>query len=455
MEFVFLIIGLILGFAIAWLMAPKRFDKKQNIKEFETRITELETDIKIGEEKLASSTKAATEQQEQLQKLIDEHKTELINERNNVVRLNSALATKNAEFTALDDKLKTQTQEIEELHKKFNDQFANLAQRILEEKSEKFTQQNKENIDAILKPLHERLFDFGKKVEDSYEKTAKDSTTLQTEIKRLYELNSKISEDANNLTKALKGDVKKQGNWGEMILEKILERSGLRKDVEYKTQDSFRDEENHLYKPDVVIYLPENKNIIIDAKVSLTAYDQMINADTKEEQDLYAKQHFQSFKKHVDELGNKEYHKLPGVNAPEYVLMFVPIEASFGVAINQDANLFNYAWDKRIVIVSPSTLIATLMTISSIWRQENQTKNAIEIARQSGDLYDKFVALMEDLKKVGDKLNQTSTEYNKAMNKLSEGKGNLINRVQTIKKLGAKASKSIDQNLLDAAAEEE
>ncbi len=455
MELVFLFIGLTIGFIVAWLMAPKRFDKTQIVKELETRITELETDIKISEEKLSNSSKSASEQQEQLQKLINEQKLELLNERNNVVRLNSALATKNAEFTALDDKLKTQTQEIEELYKKFNDQFTNLAQRILEEKSEKFTQQNKENIDAILKPLNDKLFDFGKKVEDSYEKTTKDSTRLQTEIQRLYELNSKISEDANNLTKALKGDVKKQGNWGEMILEKILERSGLRKDVEYKTQDSFRDEENRLYKPDVVIYLPENKNIIIDAKVSLTAYDQMVNAETKEEQEQFAKQHLQSFRKHIDELANKEYHKLPDVNAPEYVLMFVPIEASFGVAINQDAELFNYAWDKRIVIVSPSTLIATLMTISSIWRQENQTKNAIEIAKQSGDLYDKFVSLMDDLKKVGDRLRQTTADYDKAMNKLSEGRGNLINRVQTIKKLGAKASKSIDQNILDLATEEE
>jgi len=446
MNILFLIIGLILGGIVAWFVAKNRLDTT-------AERARLEAELSIAKERAQSELKAAKENSLLIEKQLHDSQEELREERDKTVSLNRALAARNAEYTALEEKLQTQKSELEDLHKKFNDQFTNLAQRILDEKTAKFTQQNKENIDAVLKPLNEKLQDFGKKVEDTYEKNSKDSTRLQTEINKLYELNTKMSRDANNLTKALKGDVKKQGNWGEMILEKILERSGLRKDIEYKTQDAFRDEENHLYKPDVVIYLPEGKNIIIDAKVSLTAYEQLVNTDDKEEQERYTKRHLQSVKSHIKELADKEYHKLPGLNTPEYVLMFIPIEASFSAAIREDAELFNYAWDNKIVIVSPSTLTATLMTVSSIWRQEQQTQNALEIAKKSGDLYDKFAALVQDLIKVGDRINQTKTDYDKAMNKLSTGRGNLITRVEGIKKLGAKASKSIDKRMLDRAEE--
>ena len=272
---------------------------------------------------------------------------------------------------------------------------------------------------------------------------------MQAEIKKLYDLNSKISEDANNLTKALKGDVKKQGNWGEVVLERILENSGLEKDREYKTQVSITGESGTRYQPDVVIYLPENKHVIIDSKVSLVAYENLVNATESEDQERFMKEHIRSIKSHIKELSDKQYFKLDGLNSPEYVLMFLPIEASFSIAVREDTELFSYAWDNKIVIVSPSTLIATLLTISSIWRQENQTRNAMEIARKSGDLYDKFVGLMEDLVDLGKKLKTTQAAYENSMNKLVDGKGNLIRRTEELKTLGAKASKSLPTNLLD------
>ncbi len=451
MNIIFLLIGLVLGSIVAWLVAKSRFNKSDDL-------LAVQTELRINQEKYMAQLNAATDKNKESSELNAqtqrELRDELHDERDKNVILNRDLAARNAEYKALDEKLKTQKQELEDLHKKLNDQFSNLANRILEEKSEKFTQQNKDNIDAILKPLNEKIKDFGQKVEDTYEKNAKDSTRLQTEIGRLYELNSKISKEANNLTKALKGDVKKQGNWGEMILEKILERSGLRKDIEYKTQASFRDEGNRQYKPDVIIYLPQEKHIIIDAKVSLTAYEQLVNADSTENQAKYAKLHLQSVKSHIKELADKQYHKLDGLNSPEYVLLFIPIEASFGVAVNEDAELFNYAWDSKIVIVSPSTLTATLMTISSIWRQEQQTLNTLEIAQKSGALYDKFVGLVEDLVNVGSRIKQTQIAYESAMNKLSEGSGNLIRRVETIKKLGAKANKTLPEELIARSIEE-
>ncbi len=436
MDFLFIFIGLIFGFVIAWFIAKSRFSNT-------SEIATLQTELKGAQEKYQEGLK----QREELER-------EIKTERDKIIALNSELATRKAEYVALNDKLETQKKELADLHKQLNDQFSNLANKILEEKSQKFTQQNKENIDSILKPLNEKLKDFEKKVEDTYEKNAKDSTSLQTEIKRLYELNNQMSRDANNLTKALKGDVKKQGNWGEMILEKILERSGLRKGEEYTTQDTYRDDDNRQYKPDIIIHLPEEKHIVVDAKVSLTAYEQLINAEDNDEVEKFTKLHLQSIKSHVKELADKQYHKLNGLNTPEYVLMFIPIESSFSIAVREDAELFNYAWDNKIVIVSPSTLTATLMTIASVWRQEQQTQNAIEIAQKSGALYDKFVGLVEDLITVGNRIKQTQTAYESSMKKLSEGSGNLVRRTEQLKKLGAKASKSLPANLLARSEEE-
>lgn len=445
MEIVFLIVGLVLGFFIAYLIFKNKKPISNSGDELANLLTELE------QTKTKYSVEA--EKNNQLAVQITDLKEELQQERSAIISLNASLAESKTDFKNIKEKLDTQKEEIETLQKQSVEHFNNVANKILEEKTQKFTQQNKENIDQVLKPLNEKLKDFEKKVEETYEKNLKDKTSLQVEVKKLYELNAKISEEANNLTKALKGDVKKQGNWGEMVLERILESSGLEKGREYKTQESFNREDGGRYQPDVVIYLPENKHVVVDAKVSLVAYENYVSADIKEDQDAFMKEHLRSIRAHIKELSDKQYFKLEGLNAPEYVLMFIPIEASFSITVKEDNAIFNEAWSNKIVIVSPSTLIATLMTISSIWNQENQTRNAIEIARQSGNLYDKFEGLLKDLIQIGKKIEDTQTYYKNSMNKLTEGKGNLISRVENLRTLGAKASKQIPQQLIERAVE--
>ncbi len=444
-----IIIGFLTGTILIFILTKTRYDKHRKDLELENENVKAEIN-QLSNEKIINEQRTID-----LQKKIEDLKKELNTARENIIELNSKLSAKDADYRNLNSKLAEQKSELEQLYKKFNTEFENLANKIFEEKSQKFTKQNKTNLDDILHPLNEKIKDFEKKIDDTYEKGLKDQTALQAELLKLYDLNNRISLEANNLTKALKGDVKKQGNWGEMILDRILENSGLIKNEEYKTQVSLKDDKGSRYQPDVVVYLPDKKNIIIDSKVSLVAYEHWVNAETEKEKEKYIKEHLTSIKNHIKELSEKKYQLLEGLNTPEYVLLFVPIEASFSIAIQEDRDIFNYAWNNKIVIVSPSTLIATLMTIASIWKQENQTKNAIEIARQSGALYDKFVGLLNDLIDVGKKLESTQNSYKSSMNKLSEGSGNLIRKIETIKKLGAKASKEIPQKLIDRAIEQE
>ncbi|MCW0482582.1 DNA recombination protein RmuC [Gaoshiqia sediminis] len=359
------------------------------------------------------------------------------------------LAKAEVEFANLREKLVTQKQEMEELQKKFTTEFENIAHKILKQNSLEFTQVNQKNISEILNPLREKIQLFEKKVEDTYEKGLKDQTDLKAELKKLHDLNLKISDEANNLTKALKGDVKKQGNWGEVILERILERSGLTEGREYEKQFSTVGESGQRVQPDVVIHLPDQKHIIVDSKVSLVAYERFVNAADEPDRSRFIKEHLLSIKSHVKLLSDKHYQNAPGLNSPDFVLLFVPIESSFSVAIEADHDLFSYAWDNKVVIVSPSTLLATLRTIASIWQQENQTRNALEIARQGGALYDKFVAFIADLEKIGNNLEQTRKNYDLAMNKLYDGRGNLIRSAEKLRELGAKASKELPQKYLE------
>jgi len=257
------------------------------------------------------------------------------------------------------------------------------------------------------------------------------------------------------LAKALKGDNKKQGNWGEIILEKVLERSGLVKGQEYETQFSTNNEQGKRIQPDAVIFLPDNKHIIVDSKVSLIAYEAFVNAASDEEKDKYIKLHLESVRNHVKELSEKDYQTSADFNTPDFVLLFIPIESSFSVAVQADQEIFNYAWDRKIVIVSPSTLLATLRTIASVWKQERQTKNALDIARQSGNLYDKFVGFVEDLEKIGKSIDTSKSSYESAFNKLKTGSGNLIKRAEDIKKLGAKSTKNLPDKLIESDSEQE
>ena len=431
MEIVYLLIGLIVGFSIAYLVVSLRNKSSENKllenrNENEKVLAQLEERIShLQNEKERTATELEQAEQQNLQ---------------HVQRLSKA----EVEFANLREKLATQKQEMEELQKKFTTEFENIANKILEKNSEKFTAANQKNIGEVLNPLKEKIQLFEKKVEDTYKQGLKDQTDLRAELKKLYDLNNKISEEANNLTKALKGDVKKQGNWGEVVLERILERSGLNEGPEgYQKQFSDTSDDGKRIQPDIVINLPDNKHIIVDSKVSLVAYERAVNAATDDERAAFIKEHLLSLKTHIKGLSEKHYQSAQKLNSPDFVLLFIPIEASFSIAVQEDQELFSFAWDLKVVIVSPSTLLATLRTISSIWQQENQTRNAIEIARQGGALYDKFVGFISDMEGIGKNIDSTKKSYEQAMNKLQEGSGNLINRAENIRKLGAKASKEL------------
>ena len=333
--------------------------------------------------------------------------------------------------------------EYEEQRNMLSLEFKNLANEILEEKTRKFTEQNSSRLSEILTPFNERIQGFERKVEDTYQKSLKDQTDLQAELKKLQDLNVKISQEANNLTKALKGDVKKQGNWGEMILDKILERSGLRKGIEYDTQVSLMSDTGKRIQPDVIVSLPDDKHIVIDSKVSLVAYEKLANAEDEDLRQQYLKEHIVSLRKHVKELSEKNYSNALGIHSPDFVLMFVPVESSFSIAVQADQEIFNDAWLHRIVIVSPTTLLATLMTISSIWKQETQTKNALDIAEEGAKLYDKMIGMIEDFVKIGDQLDKAKDMHNQTMKKAKTGTGNIINRIEKMKSLGLKTRKQL------------
>jgi len=352
----------------------------------------------------------------------------------------------------LQEKLNDQKKELEELQAKFTDAFKNLANEILEEKTKKFTEQNRANLDELLNPLKEKIKDFEQKVEQTNEKNRMSHTSLIEQIKSLKDINKKISDDANNLTKALKGESKIQGNWGEVILERILEESGLIKGIEYEAQAKgmgLKSEEGSTSKPDFVIKLPENKHVIVDSKVSLVHYERMVSSETEEQRQGYLKALNASIKSQIDDLHKKNYQDLKGLNSPDFVMLFVPIEGVFAVVMQHDNTIYQYAYNKQIVIVSPSTLLATLRTIAFIWRQENQTQNVKEIAKQGGALLDKFVGFINDLDKIEVNLKRTQGAYDDAVKKLSTGSGNLISRTKRIEALLGKTNKQIPDKFVE------
>ena len=392
--------------------------------------------------KLLQSVQA--ESKEQLQRLQTEKET-IRSERE---RLAMALSRKESDFDHLQIRQQEQKQEIADLQAKFTKEFENLANRIFDEKSTKFTAQNKVNLDQLLNPLQEKIQNFEKKVEDSHKESLLNNVTLRQEIINLTSLNEKMSQETVNLTKALKGDSKTQGNWGELVLERVLEKSGLEKDREYFVQQAHTDPQGNRVFPDVVIQLPDGKKMIVDSKVSLTAYEKYANEEDSNLKASYLKEHVNSIRRHVEQLGDKNYHDLYQIESPDFVLLFIPIESAFATALNDDATLYNKAFEKNIVIVTPSTLLATLRTIDSMWANQKQQENAFEIARQAGALYDKFEGFVTDLLRIGKKIDESKSEYEGAMNKLRDGKGNLITSVEKLKKMGAKAKKSLPEQLL-------
>lgn len=452
MDIIFLITGLVAGGLIIFLLMKNRPSAGNgNEAQLQEKIHLLERDHAVISDRLASQAR----QHEQVLSLLKEERTrieqELHTEREKLSAASNRLAKAEETFSNQRQKIDEQEKQLEELHKKLTVEFENIANKILEEKSQKFTDQNKTNLDVILNPLKEKIKDFEDKVDKSYKAEAAERNSLKGSIEELMKLNKQISEEAHNLTTALKGDSKKQGNWGELVLERILEGSGLTEGEGYTLQGkgmNLSDENGNRFQPDVIINLPDQKHIVIDSKVSLVAYERLVNAADETEREASIKQHILSLKNHVSGLSAKNYQDLYGINSPDFVLLFVPIESSFSIAVQHDIDLFDFAWSKRVVIVTPSTLLATLKTVASIWKQEQQTKNAIDIATKAGALYDKFVGFITDLKKVGDQIERSREAYNDAYSKLSTGSGNLVGRVETLKKLGAKATKQIDQKLI-------
>ncbi len=344
-------------------------------------------------------------------------------------------------------------EELNKIQEKFTKEFENLANKILDEKSTKFTEQNKLNMTSILSPLKEKIEGFEKKVSESQKESVGMHSALKEQLNSLKDLNLQMSKEAINLTKALKGDSKAQGDWGETQLEILLEKANLTKDIHFTTQGGYRDEDGGLKKPDFIINLPDKRHLIVDSKVSLTNYEAYFNAEDEEHKKLHLKKHIDSIRKHIKELSEKKYEALYEINAPDYVLMFVPIEPAYLLALSNNNQLYLEALDKNVVLVSTSTLLATLSTVSSMWRHENQKKNVLEIANQAGRLYDQFVNLTDDLIKVGNQLKTVQGSYDTSMKKLT-GKGNLIKKVEKIKELGAKTSKVMNKSLIDRAAED-
>jgi len=430
-TFLFILLAIITGLVGAFIGG-----RIANLKH-KSETGKLEADLSNAEnqiEKLETSIGTTIDERESLRNEKDSYKDEL---------------------TKRTSELQNMEQKLIEQEESLRERFENLAHKILENTSSKFTKQNKDNLDLLLDPLQKKIESFEKKVGDSQTDSVKMHSALKQQLEGLKDLNQQMSKEAINLANALKGDSKAQGDWGEIQLEILLEKAGLSKGIHYSTQGGYRDEEDNLKKPDFVINLPDNKHLIVDSKVSLTAYEGYYSAEDEDDKKTNLKKHILSIKKHIKELSEKQYTELYGINAPDYVLMFVPIEAALLIAFNENNKLYLEAFDKNVVLVSTSTLLATLSTVSSIWKQEDQKRNVIEIARQAGALYDKFTGLVEDLTGVGKKLDAAKNDYSSAMNKLVEGRGNLVNSVEKIKKLGAKAKKSLPEQIIKRAEEED
>lgn len=438
MEIIWLLAGLLIGGTLAWLVLKNKISSAQAAHSNE--VNELRNAVSLAEERDRSQRENLLQTRETLEA-----------ERNKTLKLSTDLSKREAEYQALNEKLAEQKAELEKLNERFSVEFKNLANEILEEKSKKFTDQNKENLDTLLNPLREKLTDFQKKVEQSNLDGEKRGAALNEQLRNLRELNQQITHEAKSLTLALRGDSKAQGGWGEMQLESILQKAGLEKGTHYKKEQNFKNEEGANQRLDFIINLPDDKHLVLDSKVSLTAYSNYFDTEDEAEKKQYLKQHVNSMLGHIKLLGDKNYQNLYDIKQPDYVMMFVANEPALTMALKEDPELYDKALAKNIVLVSTTTLLATLRTISYIWKQDLQNKNAEEIARQAGALYDKFVGFSEDLIKLGNQLGTVQNTYRDSMKKLSEGSGNLVRRTQKLQKLGAKTSKSQNPGLIDRA----
>ena len=431
-----------IGFYVGKLLSKLNLEKEKT--QIEKEKSTLEERVVLLQQSKDITESNFIELQKELRTILQEKESLVIKSTN-----------QNAEITKLEEKLSENKTEIEQLQEKFTKEFENLANKILEEKSNKFTEQNRENLKNILNPLQEKIKVFEDKVDKTHKESIDYHAALRQQILGLKELNQQMSKETLNLTKALKGDNKIQGNWGELVLERVLEKSGLEKDREYFVQQSFTNDEGKRILPDVVIHLPDDKKMVVDSKVSLIAYEQFVNEDDEMQRQQFLKNHVASLKRHIEQLSEKKYEDIYKISSPDFVLLFIPIEPAFAIALNFDSELYNKAFEKNIVIVTPTTLLATLRTIDSMWNNEKQQRNALEIARQAGALYDKFQGLLTDLVSIGKRIDDSKKEYSNAMNKLFDGRGNLITSVEKLKKMGAKTKKALPQNIIDRANDED
>jgi DNA recombination protein RmuC len=431
MDIIFLILGLIVGAIAAWYIAKFKFGG-------------------LGESELKEKY-VVKEAYLSLEAQVDVMKADLVEKEQEIREFGSSISAKEQIVINLEEKLYNQKEEVDTLHKHMEDRFANLAERLFEEKSKKFTLQNQDQLSGLLNPFKEKFREFENNIEKRYWEESKERISLKEEIHQLRDLNMQLSEDANNLVNALKGDNKSQGDWGEYQLEVLLQKAGLEKGIHFSTQQSFLNENGKQHRPDLIINLPDDKHLVIDSKVSLKAYEAYFNSDNKEEREKHLSNHIASLRAHLKDLGSKNYQMLHQINSPDYLLMFIPVEPALTVALQKESRLFLDALDRNIVLVSNTTLLATMRTVSFIWKQEKQKKNVLEIARQSGLLYDKFCNFSEDLQDIGKRLGQAQTSYDSAMRKMSESTkygDTLVGRAERIKKLGAKTTKSLSKELI-------
>lgn len=444
MDWIALIIGVVLGGVIGFLWAKstlKSGSETTNSNQDQS-LQEALSQAQIENSRLEERVAQAQQQLEKLnQELVEIEKQYKVTETEKIQLFE--------ERKHLNEKLEQQKLDLKEMQETFKLHFENIATKIFDENTKKFTTQNEKRLGEILTPFKDRLEEFKKQVQENHKEEQNSYVELKHNIKHLTELNQKMSEDAKNLTDALKGDNKTQGNWGELILERVLETSGLRKDEEYKLEASGVNVHGTRIRPDAIIFLPDEKHIVVDSKVSLKAYEEYVNSEDEDQRKILLKRHIDSLKTHIKTLSEKDYTHHEAIKAPDFTLLFIPIEPSFALAMQGDPDLFNFAWDKKIVIVTPSTLLATLRTIASVWKQERQNRNAQEIARRAGLLYDKFVNFMEDMDDIQTHIERTQKSYNAAYNKLSSGTGNLVRQTEMLRELGANTSKKLDDKLID------
>lgn len=430
-----LLLAALVGYVMsAWLASKRRRALDELIETQQQQLQQQNIKLAVAEEKLALLNQKEAELQDLQQQLLN-------------------LKTENADLNARQQEQHKSNAEkirlLQDAEVQLKTQFENLAHRIFEERSKQFVEHNKVSMETLVAPLKEQLGEFKNRVESVYDNETKDRISLREEIVSLRRDTQKMNQEALNLTRALKGDHKTQGNWGEMILEKVLEQSGLRKGIEYETQGAFRDEDNRMFKPDVIIRLPENKDVVIDSKVSLTAYEQYCSAEDDAQRIEALKQHTEAVRNHIKGLSNKDYSSLKGLRSLDFVLLFMPIEAAFMAAFQADEKLFNDAFEHKIVVVTPTTLLATLRTIQNIWRYEQQNENARLIADKAGSLYDKIRGFVEDIEKLGNQLGTVQKTYDGIVNKLTTGNGNLLRQATAFEELGVKIKKKMPKSLTE------